>query len=148
MAKTPKNAAAPQPDVPAIDPTDMTPPGMPKPWGYHFIANVAGADLESISSEENIANFTNKLVTDIQMVPYGKPQIVKFGTGDKAGYTLVQLIETSNICAHFSEEKQEIYLDVFSCKSFDPNVVMELIKEYFKTERIMGHLMFRSAAGV
>lgn len=80
---------------------------------------------------ENIKNFSNQLVKEIDMVPYGDPQIVNFGTGDKQGYTLVQLIETSNICAHFANELNAVFLDVFSCKEFDKDVVIRLVGEYF-----------------
>jgi len=65
------------------------------------------------------------------MVAYGKPQIVMFGTGNKKGYTLVQLIETSNICAHFCEETNDMYLDVFSCKTFEPDLVRMVVEESF-----------------
>jgi len=66
------------------------------------------------------------------MVPYGEPQIVRFGSGNKAGYTLVQLIETSNITAHFCEETNDMYLDVFSCKPFNPTDVEEVVNEHFR----------------
>ena len=65
------------------------------------------------------------------MVPYGEPMVQHFGTGNKAGFTLVQLIETSNICAHFVEETNDFYLDVFSCKQFDPKHVEHVVKLYF-----------------
>ena len=64
-------------------------------------------------------------------MPYGKPKVVMFGTGNKKGYTLVQLIETSNITAHFVEEKNDLYLDVFSCKTFDEKTVREVVNHYF-----------------
>jgi S-adenosylmethionine/arginine decarboxylase-like enzyme len=66
------------------------------------------------------------------MVPYGCPQIVMFGSGNKKGYTLVQLIETSNICAHFVEETDDMYLDIFSCKKFEIPAVEETLHKYFK----------------
>jgi len=66
------------------------------------------------------------------MVPYGHPQIIHFGTGNKAGYTLVQLIETSNIVAHFVEEYDDMYLDVFSCKDFNPGIVETMVLKYFR----------------
>ena len=45
------------------------------------------------------------LVQAIGMRPYGEPVIEHFATHshDAAGFTLVQLIETSNICAHCAE---------------------------------------------
>jgi S-adenosylmethionine/arginine decarboxylase-like enzyme len=65
------------------------------------------------------------------MVPFGPPQVHHFGSGNKAGYTLVQLIETSNITAHFVEETNDMYLDVFSCKPFQSDVVSETVREFF-----------------
>jgi S-adenosylmethionine/arginine decarboxylase-like enzyme len=66
------------------------------------------------------------------MVPFGEPQIVMFGSGNKKGYTLVQLIETSNITAHFVEETDDLYLDVFSCKEFLEEDVVQMIDYHFK----------------
>lgn len=100
-------------------------------WGYHLILDVAGCNPDAISSKENIEAFVKDLVQKIDMVPYGEPQIIHFGSGNKLGYTMVQLIETSNICAHFVEENNTFYLDVFSCKTFDPDTVVETARAYF-----------------
>lgn len=80
---------------------------------------------------------------DIDMKAYGKPIIKWFGDGERGGYTLVQLIETSCITAHFSEERNAVFLDVFSCKQFDPFVVRGLVKEYFKAESMNEHFIPR-----
>lgn len=101
-------------------------------WGYHLMLDCAGADHSSILSGDNIAAFARTLVERIDMVAYGEPQVVKFGSGNKAGYTLVQLIETSNIVAHFCDDTDTFYLDVFSCKPFDNDVVIATAFEYFK----------------
>jgi S-adenosylmethionine/arginine decarboxylase-like enzyme len=103
-------------------------------WGYHLMLDCAGADHEAITSGDNIAAFARALVERIDMVAYGEPQVVNFGSGDKAGYTLVQLIETSNIVAHFCNDTDTYYLDVFSCKPFDNDVVIATCYEYFKQE--------------
>ena len=92
-----------------------------------------------------IGNFTRDLVKRIDMVAYGDPQIVMFGTGNKKGYTLIQLIETSNIAAHFVEENNSMYLDVFSCKDFDPEVVKEAVNEFFDAQKFKTTLMLRQA---
>jgi S-adenosylmethionine/arginine decarboxylase-like enzyme len=112
---------------------------MSEHWGYHLVLDASGCDAASIASAENITAFAKQLVVDIDMVPYGEPQVVNFGSGNKQGYTLVQLIETSNICAHFVEENNTFYLDVFSCKPYDPTIVIELTKQYFK------HTNYRTA---
>lgn len=85
---------------------------------------------------------------DIDMVPYGEPMIVMFGTGNKKGYTLVQLIETSNICAHFVEETNDMYLDVFSCKNFEEDTVKKLVSDYFKPEGMDTKLVVRDSSSL
>jgi S-adenosylmethionine/arginine decarboxylase-like enzyme len=100
-------------------------------WGWHLSVDASQCNLAKITDGENIRNFSNQLVKDIDMVAYGEPQIINFGSGDKQGYTLVQLIETSNICAHFANELNAIFLDVFSCKEFDKETVKRLVVEYF-----------------
>jgi len=100
-------------------------------WGYHLILDSAKCMRSAIRSPVIIAAFSDDLVKQIDMVPYGRPQIQHFGSGNKAGYTLVQLIETSNICAHFVEETNDMYLDVFSCKPFEPKDVEHMVEKYF-----------------
>lgn len=114
-------------------------------WGYHLIVNSAGCLPQSIRCSNNIYQFTKRLVTKIDMVAYGEPQIVMFGTGNKKGYTLVQLIETSNITAHFVEETNDLYLDVFSCKPFYPVDVMDVIKNSFNPKHSETKFIVRQA---
>lgn len=114
-------------------------------FGYHLILDCAELNAESIRDEKNIYNFVKQLVHDIDMVAYGEPQIVRFGHSGKEGYTLVQLIETSNICAHFVEVNNTAYFDVFSCKIYDADVVVELVKKYFQANKIRVNYLTRQA---
>lgn len=113
------------------------------PWGYHLIIDAYAAPIELISSGPNIEQFAKTLVSRIDMKAYGEPQVIHFGEDDKLGFTLVQLIETSNICAHFSEETGNFYLDVFSCKEFDANEVEKTVNQFFKPERLTSRLIHR-----
>jgi S-adenosylmethionine/arginine decarboxylase-like enzyme len=116
-----------------------------KPWGYHLILDASKCNEEAIRSKETIAEFAKKLVEEIKMVAYGSPRIVRFGTGKAKGYTLVQLIETSNITAHFSEETNAVYLDVFSCAQFNPHDAIKVFKEFFNPAYIQTRFIKRSA---
>ena len=102
-----------------------------KSWGYHMMIDASACNPDAIRSKKTIAAFVKELVKAIDMVAFGKPRIVMFGTGNKRGYTLVQLIETSDITAHFIEETNDIYLDIFSCKTFDPKVAIRVFDTYF-----------------
>lgn len=114
-------------------------------WGYHLTLDCSGCSHDAITDYDTIYRFTKQLVNDIDMVAFGEPQIVNFGTGNKAGYTLVQLIETSNICAHFCNDTDTFYLDVFSCKRFDTGVVVKLVEEYFDV-KLLTHSYFERQA--
>lgn len=114
-------------------------------WGYHLVLNAGSCNKEAVMSAGTIYDFCKELVERIDMVAFGEPQIVKFGTGNKAGYTLVQLIETSNICAHFCDDTGDMYLDVFSCKPYSVNIVIELVEKYFRPERLGYDFLERQA---
>jgi len=114
-------------------------------WGYHMILDASKCIAPKIRCRHNIKHFSDALVKRIDMVPYGKPKIVKFGSGNKSGYTLVQLIETSNICAHFVEETNDMYLDVFSCKPFNPYDVEAMVGLYFSPLRTNRVFLTRQA---
>ena len=115
------------------------------PWGQHLIVNAGGCVASQIRSKLAIQAFARTLVREIDMVAYGEPQVIHFGSGNKAGFTLVQLIETSNICAHFVEETNDMYLDVFSCKEFDPDTVKKVVCGYFSPRAQTSSLFIRQA---
>lgn len=106
-------------------------------WGYMLLLDIGKCCPESIRCNNNIYYFTKSLVNRIDMKPYGDPQIVMFGEGNKKGYTLTQLIETSNISAHFVEEGNGAFIDIFSCKKYDIETVVKTVNEYFKPETVV-----------
>ena len=81
------------------------------------------------------------------MVAYGEPVIEHFATHDpgKAGFSMVQLIETSNIAMHSVDRDNTMYLDVFSCKPFNNVTVMDTVKEYFGAEKMRVNYITRNA---
>jgi len=114
-------------------------------WGKHMMIDAGGCAAHTIRDPTVIHHFTAALVKRINMVPHGPAQVVMFGSGNKKGYTMVQLIETSNICAHFVEENNSMYLDVFSCKDFDPLIVKTTLEEYFEARTIKSRVVTRHA---
>ena len=115
-------------------------------WGYHLLLNARQCVPATIRSKSLIEEFSRVLVKKIDMVPYGNPRVVMFGSGNKKGYTLVQLIETSNITGHFVEETDDMYLDVFSCKVFDKKTVKEVVDYYFAPTSLDTKFVSRDAS--
>jgi S-adenosylmethionine/arginine decarboxylase-like enzyme len=111
-------------------------------WGIHTILNLAVCCPTSIRSSATIQHFSDAVVKAIQMEQYGKTQIQHFGLDDKLGYSFQTHLTTSHLCGHFAEESNSAYLDCFSCKDYDPAVVEEVARHYFKPaglERVVIH---------
>jgi S-adenosylmethionine/arginine decarboxylase-like enzyme len=127
---------------------DVPAPSQTKPWGFHGIFDCSGCALDKIQDADNIKSWIADLLVAIDMTPIGDPIVTMTGVGmpDKEGYTAVQIIVTSSIVAHFIDETQHIYIDVFSCKEFEPAKVEDTIKQFFAAEKINKILLPRNAA--
>lgn len=106
------------------------------PFGWHLMLNLYGCNPKLIADKKAVAKFASELCQLIKMKAFGNPIVKKFGKpGTVAeGLTLVQLIETSAITAHFSDSTQSIYLDLFSCRLFNPKTVENFTKKYFQAQ--------------
>merc|ERR1712196_605715 len=76
--------------------------------------------------------------SDVIASNFSQNQIAQMASEDKniSGYTMYQMIETSNISGHFVDNTQDIYLDVFSCKEFDEKTTVEWLDKYFLPEQM------------
>lgn len=105
-----------------------------EPYGWELLIDLHECDAGSIADGERIREFVVRLCDDVLgMRRYGEPLVARFGMADPktAGYSLVQLIETSSVVGHFSEERATAYIDVFSCREFDPEKVELFARDFF-----------------
>ncbi len=104
----------------------------PEPWGIACAIDIYECDPEKIRDADYIKSFVVQLCDLIEMKRFGETQVVHFGEDEKvAGFSMVQLIETSLISAHFANLTNTVYLDVFSCKAYDPEVVQQFSQTSF-----------------
>lgn len=104
----------------------------PDVWGIASAIDIYECDPEKIRSADIIRRFVVELCDLIEMKRFGETQVVHFGEEERvAGYSMVQLIETSLISGHFANLTNAVYLDVFSCKPYDPEKVKAFAEEYF-----------------
>jgi S-adenosylmethionine/arginine decarboxylase-like enzyme len=75
-------------------------------WGYHALFDCQSCPIERVTSEENIREFINEIVSAIDM------------TG------------------HFSDKTGDCYIDVFSCKEYDTDVAADVIDDFFRPEEV------------
>lgn len=115
-------------------------------FGQELVLDLYDCDGTKISDGEYIKQFVIKLCDEvIEMKKFGEPLIPHFGHDNPmtSGYSLVQLIETSSVTAHFSEYKKSVYLNIFSCKWFDEGKTTLFCKEWFGAKRIEKRLLQR-----
>ena len=93
---------------------------MNKTWGYHLLLDCTAGKIDEISSKET-------------------------HDAEKAGLSLCQMIETSNITGHFCDKDGNFYIDVFSCKPFSNDVVLDVVNKYFHPTKIRTHFISRDA---
>ena len=114
-------------------------------WGYHLMLDISGCN-DSIKSRDSIYNFNKDLVKRIDMTAHGEPVIEYLLPGDpKQGYSLMQLITTSNICAHFVEPDSSAYIDIFSCKIFDILEAQAVVQQHFDPKKMRVNYITRNA---
>ena len=116
-------------------------------WGYHTLLDCSDCDRSAITDPVILKSWIKCLVATIDMVPYGEPQIIHFGHNEEhlKGWTVLQLIETSNIIAHFCDETGEGYIDIFSCKNYDIDDAVGVVELFFKPKKIRKTFITRQA---
>lgn len=103
-----------------------------KAWGIASAIDIYNCDPEMIRNAGEIRRFVAELCDLIQMKRFQQTQVVHFGEDERvAGYSMVQLIETSLISAHFANQTNSTYLDVFSCKPYNPEQVKDFAQHFF-----------------
>ena len=114
-------------------------------FGMEVVLYLYECNPETIRSKERLQEYARELCRVIEMTPYGAPFAERFGLNEAktAGYSIVQLIETSSITGHFSEERNSAYINIFSCKEFDPEQAVEFSKNFFGADRAESTLHLR-----
>ncbi|MGH6954224.1 MAG: S-adenosylmethionine decarboxylase family protein, partial [Alphaproteobacteria bacterium] len=130
----------------AAGPADAPAPA-PHVFGYHLILDCKACPIDKVTARDNIDAFIKALVPAIGMKAYGEPIIEHFAehVPEAAGYSLVQLVETSSITGHFVDLNGDAYLDIFSCKAFDPEVAKRVVREFFRPQGIRFQHLMRQA---
>lgn len=104
-----------------------------KAWGLLTSVDIYNCNPETIRDADEIKRFVLELCDKIEMKRFGDCVVVDFGQEQRvSGFSMTQLIETSLISGHFANESNTAYIDVFSCKFYEPRDVAEYAVSFFK----------------
>jgi len=128
-----------------IHETNQISNGVKKIYGKELILDLFECDPKIIRSKKKILEYSNKICNLIKMKKYGKPICERFGFGKDftAGFSLVQLIESSLVSGHFSELWNKVYINIFSCKNFDDKKAAAFTEKFFKAKKIKNRVLIR-----
>ncbi|GAA4259737.1 S-adenosylmethionine decarboxylase family protein [Dactylosporangium darangshiense] len=117
------------------------------PWGVELVLDLHGCNLEMISDGDVLRRFASVLVAQLGMTAWGEPLCERFALHDPdaAGYSLVQLITTSSITAHFAERSRTAFLNIFSCQPFDTDTVTAFVAAFFDASHSTSRVIHRWA---
>jgi S-adenosylmethionine/arginine decarboxylase-like enzyme len=114
------------------------------PWGLDAAIDLSDCDPELIRDPDAIRACVIDVCERIRMRRFGEPHLVRFGDEPRvSGYTLVQLIETSAITAHFIEQANAICFNVFSCSPYRPLQTAALCQQWFRARSVRVSMVFR-----
>ena len=122
----------------------LAPKAETAPWGILTSLDIYDCNPKTIRDADEIRRYVVELCDIIGMRRFGPCQVVHFGEDERvAGYSMIQLIETSLISGHFANLTNAAYIDIFSCKPYDPNEVAEFTKEFFEGKTVAIHVTRR-----
>ena len=101
-------------------------------WGILSSLDIRDCKLELITDKAYVERYAKELCDLIGMKRFGEPTVVHFGEDEHVeGFSLTQLIETSLVSGHFANVSKSVYIDIFSCKVYDPFVAAKFTQEFF-----------------
>lgn len=113
-------------------------------WGLSVCIDLKNCNPDIIRDEKKVKEFTIKLCDLIEMRRYGDVRVVDFGDDPRvSGFSMTQLIETSLVSGHFANQSNAAYLDIFSCKEYEPYKAAEFCKEFFEADSYKVLINFR-----
>lgn len=113
-------------------------------WGLDTGIDLHGCNGATIRDADKIKQFVVELCKKIDMKRFGECTVVNFGEDEKvAGFSMAQFIETSMISAHFANQTNTTYLDIFSCKYYNPYEAADFAKEFFEASDYSLHYTLR-----
>ena len=101
------------------------------PWGMLAAIDLHDADRARLADPNVIRAFVAAVIDAIGMRAHGPLMIERFGDDELEGWSALQFIETSSITVHADEMGGRCFVDVFSCRAFDGQVVGEVVRAHF-----------------
>lgn len=121
-----------------------------RPYGKELILDIHDCDPYTFT-RKSIKEYFKEVCTLIDMErcklcwwdDYGLSPEEQETEPHLKGTTAIQFISTSNITIHTLDLMKNVYLNIFSCKDFDQDVVKNISEKWFKGKIVSSHVIER-----
>ena len=100
---------------------------------YHIICDLANCN-ENIKDPSKVREFLEKVVKRVNMSILEGP-IIAEGKPENPGVSGLVIIDFSHISVHTFTKYKEALIDIFSCKPFERNPLVDYCCEFFGSNR-------------
>ena len=115
-------------------------------FGLHVTIDASGCNKRKLSSVTLVYDILNKLPDRIGMTKMTLPYVVKwldkFSHGAE-GISGFVMIAESHISVHTFPDQDYVFMDVFSCKEFDAELVIKHLTEAFEATKYKKNILKR-----
>ena len=117
-------------------------------FGPHLMLDLYECNKEKLLDAKFVLNFLSELPAKLGMTKISGPHLIEYPenpkTWDKGGVSAIVIIAESHISIHtFPYPNGYMNFDVFSCKMFEMEKTIELVKEAFEAKKINKRLIMR-----
>jgi S-adenosylmethionine decarboxylase len=95
---------------------------------FHLILDIVNVDLKKLNDKKFLINIISDLTSLVKMKILFGPKVIN-GVDENPGLTAFCIIDFSHISIHTFTRTNEFYLDIFSCKPFNKNKVIQYVKK-------------------
>jgi S-adenosylmethionine/arginine decarboxylase-like enzyme len=100
-------------------------------FGMELVLDLADCDPRVINSPDELCIWAALLCERIGMTAHGDPIVNHFGEAHLAGWSIIQPITTSDLKVHAVDADNTAFVNVFSCKPFDPETATAFTVDFF-----------------
>jgi S-adenosylmethionine/arginine decarboxylase-like enzyme len=101
------------------------------PWGMLAAIDLHGCDRSRLADPDSIRRFVPTVIDAIGMRAHGPLALDRFGDDELEGWSALQFIETSSITIHADEVWRRCFVDIFSCRGFEPDLAAAIAAAHF-----------------
>jgi len=113
-----------------------------KPYGFELILDLHGCDVSKFN-RTSLDGYFEKICKAIKMQKcesyfwddVGVQEEEKQTSPHTKGSSAVQFILTSSIVIHTLELLEAVYVNIFSCKSFNEKIAEQITREWFRAKK-------------